>query len=547
MPLLSAEFLLFNHDGHFLPAGYLLTGVFTRLWPFEWWPMAITLVLLQAVASLAVWRLLRLLLGDRPVLLAPLMLVLFSPVTLPAFTWWITGLNALPLQAGLAWVAGDAVKLMRTGRPRYAVTGTLAFALTLASFEKALVVPVVTFALLVLLRREAGAPRPFLSAGRHGRWLWVGMLVLVAGWALAYSAAGGTPVVAPERAGSVPHAVALVEQGVLRGLLPGLVGGPLSWDHTNMYAAPPTAFIVLGCAVAIAVVLWTVWWRRGTGVIWWSLAAYVAVGLAAVVAGRLTVMTPVLLALSLRYFADSVLVVAIAIALIARTPVRTDRRRWMVLPGGVRRLLAAGTAVAFLTASVWSSVTYTHGWSGAFTRDYVATASASLAELDDVPMLDHPVPPEILWGLAAPLNAASWVFAPLEHRPEFGRTATDLRMLDESGRVIEGRLEPARWLQDGPLQDCGHAVTGGRTTVVPLDGPLIPWDWTIQLNYLAGDDGVLEVWLDGEPVRTPVQEGANTVFVRMGGGGDALHLRSATSGVGICLESGVVGNVRLTS
>ena len=79
---------------------------------------------------------------------------------------------------------------------------------------------------------------------------------------------------------------------------------------------------------------------------------------------------------------------------------------------------------------------------------------------------------------------------------------------------------------------------------MPLDGPLIPWSWTVQLNYLAGDDGVLEVALDGETIRTPVQKGANTVYVRVGGGGNALHLTSATPGVGICLESGAVGNVR---
>jgi hypothetical protein len=57
------------------------------------------------------------------------------------------------------------------------------------------------------------------------------------------------------------------------------------------------------------------------------------------------------------------------------------------------------------------------------------------------------------------------------------------------------------------------------------------------------DDGVLEVSLDGEPLRTPVVEGANTVYVRVGGGGDSLRLRSVTPGVAICLDSWVVGNV----
>src|SRR4051794_33014208 len=114
-----------------MPGGFLLTGLLSRLAPLEWWPMAVAMVALQLLASLAVWRLLRILLGNRPIILAPLLLYLFSPLSLSAFAWWIAAVNALPLQAGLAWVVGDAILLWRTGRVRYAITGTAAFLLTL--------------------------------------------------------------------------------------------------------------------------------------------------------------------------------------------------------------------------------------------------------------------------------------------------------------------------------------------------------------------------------------------------------------------------------
>ncbi len=52
-PLFTSDFLLYDHDGHFMPAGFLLTGVCTELAPLEWWPMVVSLVLLQALAS---WR-----------------------------------------------------------------------------------------------------------------------------------------------------------------------------------------------------------------------------------------------------------------------------------------------------------------------------------------------------------------------------------------------------------------------------------------------------------------------------------------------------------
>src|SRR3954452_24362524 len=55
-PLVSADLLLYDHDGHFMPGAFFLTGLLTRWAPLEWWPMAITLIVLQALASLAVWR-----------------------------------------------------------------------------------------------------------------------------------------------------------------------------------------------------------------------------------------------------------------------------------------------------------------------------------------------------------------------------------------------------------------------------------------------------------------------------------------------------------
>ncbi len=80
-----------------------LPGWATAVAPLNWTVPAIMLIVLQAGASLAVLRVLRLLLGTRAVLLLPLTFYLFSPLTLPSFAWWAAGLNSLPMQIGLAW------------------------------------------------------------------------------------------------------------------------------------------------------------------------------------------------------------------------------------------------------------------------------------------------------------------------------------------------------------------------------------------------------------------------------------------------------------
>ena len=43
---------------------------------------------------------------------------------------------------------------------------------------------------------------------------------------------------------------------------------------------------------------------------------------------------------------------------------------------------------------------------------------------------------------------------------------------------------------------------------MPLDGPLLPADWTAEINYLANSDGSMTLSLaDGDEVKVPVRPG----------------------------------------
>ena len=106
-----------------MPAAFLVAGGITRLAPLNWIGPAISLVVLQLLASLALLRALHVILGWRPVLLLPLTFALFTPLGVPGFAWWAAALNSLPMLAALAWVCADAILLVRTGNQRYAVTG----------------------------------------------------------------------------------------------------------------------------------------------------------------------------------------------------------------------------------------------------------------------------------------------------------------------------------------------------------------------------------------------------------------------------------------
>lgn len=81
--------------------------------------------------------------------------------------------------------------------------------------------------------------------------------------------------------------------------------------------------------------------------------------------------------------------------------------------------------------------------------------------------------------------------------------------------------------------------------MLPLDGPLIDWEWTAQLNYFASAAGVVEVGLDrsDDTVTVPVEAGLNQVFVRLYGAGEAIRVRTATPGLELCVGAGPVGSV----
>ena len=125
--LLSPSFLFDDHDGHVMPGAFLVAGGISRVAPLNWIGPAISLVVLQLLASLALLRARRVILGWRPVLLLPLVFALFTPLAVPGFAWWAAALNSLPMLVALAWVCADALLLVRTGNQRYALTAVVVY------------------------------------------------------------------------------------------------------------------------------------------------------------------------------------------------------------------------------------------------------------------------------------------------------------------------------------------------------------------------------------------------------------------------------------
>lgn len=541
-PLLSVSYLFNDHDGHVMPAAFLLGGAITRMAPLVWtWP-AVSLVVLQLIASLALVRTLHIVLGWRPVLLVPLCFALFTPLAVPAFAWWAAALNYLPMVAALAWVCGDAILLLRTGSRRYAVTATIVYAVALLFFEKSAVIPVAAFLVAALLCHVDGERDVVRTVWRLGKPLWMTTLAMTAAWVALYLV-----IVDQQRWSSdVGMTAELLGRSITHGIVPGLVGGPWQWQRwapASPWAVPPVAVMVLGwAALAVAVTLSLVRKQR-IGPVWLAAAGYAVACQVPIYLMRSSAFTALELAQTLRYLPDLVVMLALLAAVAFCAPNR-PRTQWLDASAR-RRVLVGVVGLGFVASSLVSTRTFLTSWQDNPTKSYLRNAVAGLAQAraaSSAALLDQDVDPLILQRVVGPESLASHMFALIRDRPEFGSSTDRLRMLDSQGRVVDAIVTWVRRTVPGPDPRCGYLVQPDLPVTMPLDGPLLPADWTAELNYLANTEGSLVISLpEGQQSRVAVKPGLNRVFVRLSGAGDAVSVSAATAALTVCVASGPVG------
>ncbi|WP_235892765.1 hypothetical protein [Mycolicibacterium hodleri] len=542
--LLSPAYLFDDHDGHVMPAAFLVAGGIAKLAPFNWIGPAISLVVLQLVASLAMLRALYVILGWRPVLLIPLTFALYTPLGLPAFAWWAAALNALPMIAALAWVCADAILLIRTGNQRYALTGTGVFFIGLSFFEKAAVIPFAAFAVTALLAYVRGDRSAVKTVWRGGLRLWIASGALTAAWIGLYL------VVVDQRRWTLdlPMTGDLLVRSVTHGIVPGLIGGPWQWERwapSSPWALPQWPVMVVGWLVLAAVIAVSVARKEHARLLWVAAAGYLVACQLPIYLMRSSRFTAIELAQTLRYLPDLAVILALLAAIGFCAPIRVSSV-WLDA-SRTRSGIVVASAVLFVISCAYSTVTFTTRWLDNPTRSYVANVLTSLSQAHattTAPLLDQEVDPLILQRFAWPDNLFSHVFASVRDRPDFSTSTTNLRTFDRKGHLVGAQVTWVRHTLQGPKPQCGYLVQPGAPVRMPLDGPMLPTEWTAEINYLANSDGSMTFALsDGDATKVPVHPGLNRVFVRLSGAGNAVLASANTSALSVCLASGPVGYV----
>jgi len=399
---LSWKYLSYVGSGHFHPGVLFAVWIMSKVAIYNWNAASAVTIGMLIIASLAAWRLLRTLIGNRPAILLPLALYLITPLTLPNDSWWQSAIESLPLQAVIFLSLTAHVHYVRSGRFRHALAAAAWLAVGLFFFEKAAIIPLLLFGVTAAFLVEGGFAKSVRrSLARYWRaWLVYAGLVAVYGVVLLDALRSSTV-----RPGSASVTSSLIFSGHLikDTLVPGLFGGPWTWyflppsyGQAVAYAAPASQIAWISVLVAVGIVVASSMNRAVAWRAWAILAAWVLVAdIGPVLLGRVSSFGSYagLFGLDTRYVADAAPVAAICVALVfwpvlqpepldqAKEAARAHRRHHEYFSSQAWRLTGLGFAIALVIGSILSVNSYERAtnYSDFLGRYYLGNAQQALA------------------------------------------------------------------------------------------------------------------------------------------------------------------------
>ena len=176
---LTSDLLLNNHDGHVMPATYLVVWLIQEAAGLNYALVAGTMLLGEIALIVAAVVAFTALLGRRVETVVALAVFLLAPIMMPALTWWAAALTIVPLATCALFATVAHVRYLQNGSRAALVTTFALVAVALSFFEKSLLIPGWLFLVTVLVD-----PSPGVWAAARAvvirRWrLWVGWGVFV--------------------------------------------------------------------------------------------------------------------------------------------------------------------------------------------------------------------------------------------------------------------------------------------------------------------------------------------------------------------------------
>lgn len=539
--------LFTNYGGHLMPAGLLMTWLDVKAAPLDWSLPAAELLALQALVDLGAVVFLVSAFGRRRAILAPLAILLFTVLTIPALIWWAAGINQLPFLAALFWGGWSHLRYLRTRRFRYAILTMLITIASLAFYEKTLLafvlyafIPLAYFATGSLMGRVRQVVARYPGGTALYAVVALGYLALYIKVGLSFSPSGADKAPLSDVIGNLGGSAYAT----------GVLGGPLRWSAANPpFAVPAPGRLLTIAAVAVLVVFaWTVSRSRARSArAWLLLGIFVACDVVLVGTARAAFVGPSI-ALDYRYITELAAVSAIALGLAtlplvgAVETVETRRRHLLIdYPARVYVSMAA-----ILALGTYSAHGYVEQWQSSHkSKTYFTNAEHDLRSSENpVPLVDVAVPQFLLWGYAFPENSASHVLKMFSAHTTYPKIRTNsIYTLADDGHVSPVVIQPVRQAETSVRNRCPYPAKQQPSVTVPLDGPVLGTGWWVRAAYYAKSAGTMQVTAGDDSYDVVVEPGLHSLFFEAGGKRfDSVSFTGLDDNSGFCVSEVELGN-----
>ncbi len=577
---LSWRYLTFIGAGHLIIGLRLVAWVLVRVSLYNWALASAVSLFFVAAANLAALRLFRLLFGERPAILIPLLIYAICPLTLPDLGEWSSALESVPLQLAIFMALYSHIRYVRTGRTRPLVFAAGWIGFGLLFFEKGLVLPVLLFAITVgFLSSAPSLPLALRQAAVRYWRAWATYAAMMAGYLVLLTIALHTSTTHPGAPSSAAQ-VATFSSGLLKSsLLPGMIGGPWQWlpvpggSYSFSAVAPSLAWLSVLAVAAIIVV--SVRMRRAAWRAWAILAIWVvSADMVPVIISRLGAFSAGVLGTETRYLADGIPVVAICIGLafwplaqglvagpspaeIAPAPAApAEAAPAEAAPAGTRPTagyqlsgsLAATMVAIFVFGSIWSVQAYENVTTGAPAATYISNARQAIELVPrGTPVMNVDVPGNMVEGLFGTYAQESTVIGDLApdklawtKHPK--GTIVALRIFGGNGKLYQALVYGASSPPLTPGEKCWPDHKG--KVVVELRKPSPTYTGMLRLGYLwySHGPGVISVRFGPQQRLLRVLPGLHAGYVPVTGSASRVRVNLLNAS-GLCIGDAEAGNL----
>jgi hypothetical protein len=558
----SWRYLTYIGAGHLIIGLRVVAWLLVRIALYNWVLASAVSFAFLAAANVAALRLLRMLFGERPAILIPLLVYAFCPLTLPDLGEWSSALESVPLQLAIFMALAAHVWYLRTGRARHLIAAAAWVAFGLLFFEKGLALPPLLFAITAWFMVPARSWLGGIGAALARYWrAWLLYLAMMGGYVLLLAVSLHTSTTQPSTPASASAAFNFARGLLENSFVPGVMGGPWQWlpvtGGSYSFAAPPTALILLAVLAVITVMLASVLRNRRAWRAWVILLGWVAIAdMLPVIISRLGAFSSAVLGTETRYLADAVPVLAVCLGL-AFLPLADDRaalaaagRRRARAPGAGRTSfdIAAILVGVFFFGSIWSGQSYENVTSGSPAASYIANATAAIKMAPrGTPVMNVAVSGDMVEGLFGRYALQSTVIgdiAPgkLHWTRHPAGTIDGLRIFGSDGRLYQARVNGASTAPLPVGQKC-LPVRNGRT-VVRLQQSSPSYTGILRIGYVwfSSASGTVVVRYSGGIESLAVKRGLHAGYVPISGSVNRFRVETIGGG-GLCIGDAQAGNL----